>query len=80
MSSVLRRSVVAAGIGVLIALIAVIPLRSTIAHLLFGVSPLDATTLAAVVATSLVVALVASLVPGLRAARTDAANVLRGEG
>jgi ABC-type lipoprotein release transport system permease subunit len=64
----------------MIALIAVVPLRSTIAHLLFGVSPLDAATLSAVAVMSLLVALVASLVPGLRAARTDAASVLRGEG
>jgi predicted permease len=80
LSNVLRRSVVAAGVGVMIALIAVVPLRSTIAHLLFGVSPLDAATLSAVAVMSLLVALVASLVPGLRAARTDAASVLRGEG
>jgi putative ABC transport system permease protein len=75
----LRRSVLAAVAGVSIALVAVIPLRSLVAHFLFGVSPLDPLTLAGVVLTTLGVALVASLVPGLRAGRVDPAQALRAE-
>ena len=49
----------------------------TLGGLLYGVSPTDPLTLCAVVAVVLAVATVAAAVPALRAARLDAATVLR---
>jgi ABC-type lipoprotein release transport system permease subunit len=45
--------------------------------LLFGVKPLDALTLAVVSATLLVVSVIASTAPALRAARLDPMEALR---
>ncbi len=50
-----------------------------LAAFLFGVSPLDPATFAAVAATLAVVALAASLLPALRAVRVDPARALRAE-
>jgi ABC-type lipoprotein release transport system permease subunit len=47
--------------------------------LLYGVSSSDATTLSGVVLLVLVVAAIASLVPAIRAARTEPMQVLRDE-
>jgi putative ABC transport system permease protein len=47
--------------------------------LVFGISPSDPLTLAAVAATLAVVALMASLVPAYRALRLDPVKVLRAE-
>jgi ABC-type antimicrobial peptide transport system permease subunit len=47
--------------------------------LLFGVTPLDATTFAGVVGILLMVAAVATLVPGVRAARIDPVRALHSE-
>ena len=47
--------------------------------MLFGVSPFDAVTLGGVVALVTSVAVVAALVPALRAARVDPMTVLRDE-
>jgi len=47
--------------------------------LVFGVSASDPLTLAAVAATLLVVALLASLIPAYRASRLDPLRILRAE-
>ncbi len=50
-----------------------------LAGMLYGVSPWDPATMAAVLAEVLAVALLASLIPSLRAARLDPMEVLREE-
>jgi putative ABC transport system permease protein len=50
-----------------------------LAGMLFGVSPRDPSTLAAVILLTLVVAAVASLIPAIRAARVEPMRVLREE-
>jgi putative ABC transport system permease protein len=62
--------------GLVLGAIAAAALRPVVAGLLFGTSPLDPAALAAVAALPLL-ALVVSLHPARRAARTDAADVLR---
>jgi ABC-type antimicrobial peptide transport system permease subunit len=62
--------------GLVLGGVAAAALRPAIAGLLFGTSPLDPAALAAVAALPLL-ALVVSLHPARRAARTDAAEVLR---
>jgi putative ABC transport system permease protein len=71
----MRLTAVGAGIGLVGALWA----TRIIASLLFGVSPLDAVTYAAVLALLACVALVACATPAWRALRVDPAGVLRGE-
>lgn len=65
--------------GSAVGLAAAMALRKLIAGLLFGVSPSDAPTLAGVVLIMLAVAVIASLVPAIRAARIDPMQVLRDE-
>jgi ABC-type antimicrobial peptide transport system permease subunit len=65
--------------GVLLGAIGALALNRLLVNLLFGVSPTDPSTLAAVMAAVLAVALLACLVPALRATRVDAATVLREE-
>jgi len=50
-----------------------------VAPLLFGVSPKDPSVLASVVATLIVVAVVASWVPATRASRVDPNEALRAD-
>jgi ABC-type lipoprotein release transport system permease subunit len=50
-----------------------------LSEMLYGVSPSDVTTLLAVVLTVLLVAVVASLLPAIRAASVEPMHVLREE-
>jgi putative ABC transport system permease protein len=84
----LRRQIVgrflAQGVRVtVIGCIAGLALALTLSHflvgMLYGISALDLTTYASVVGLILLVAAAASLIPALRAARTDPAKVLRDE-
>jgi ABC-type antimicrobial peptide transport system permease subunit len=63
--------------GGLLGLLGAVAVARTLAALLFGVSPLDALTHAAALASLLVVALLAGLIPALRAARLDPLLALR---
>jgi ABC-type antimicrobial peptide transport system permease subunit len=65
------------GVRAAVGLIGAGLLTRLIQTLLFGISPLDPVTYATAPAVLLGVALVAGLVPALRAARTDPAVVLR---
>ncbi len=76
---VLGRGARIVGIGVAIALVAGVGLSRLIAGLLFGVSPTDAVTFAAVAALLLGVALAASWLPARRAARLDPVDALRSD-
>jgi ABC-type antimicrobial peptide transport system permease subunit len=53
-------------------------LSGTLSELLFGVSPTDVSTLAAVVGLLVIVGLIASAIPSWRATRIDPAVILRG--
>jgi ABC-type antimicrobial peptide transport system permease subunit len=65
--------------GVLIGLGASTAMRKAIEARLFGVRASDPATLAGVVAVLLIISLAASLIPALRAARTDPVQSLRAE-
>jgi len=67
------------GIGLIVGLAGAFGLTRFLESLLFGVTPLDATTFAGVAGVLGVAALVASAVPALRAARADPAVTLRTE-
>ncbi len=67
------------GIGLIFGLAIVWAGASTIRAFLFGVQPLDPATLATVGASILVLAMVVSTRPALRAARVDLGKVLRAE-
>jgi predicted permease len=71
----LRVAVVGVSAGAVIALLA----GGWLAPLLFNVSPRDPSVFAAVTSVLLVVALAASLLPALRAARVDPATALRAD-
>jgi len=76
---VLRQGVGRAAVGVAIGVPAAVLAARTLRSLLFEVRPGDPITLALVAAVLLAVAAAASWVPARRAARVDAARVLRGE-
>jgi putative ABC transport system permease protein len=66
-------------IGVALGLAGALAAARTLSSQLFGVSPTDPLTLAAVALTVLLAALVASWIPARRASRVDPQTVLRGE-
>jgi ABC-type antimicrobial peptide transport system permease subunit len=67
------------GTGILAGLIAAAAFTRLLKTLLFGVTPLDAATLAGVVALLLVCSVAAGWIPARRAARTDPMRILRNE-
>jgi putative ABC transport system permease protein len=67
------------GTGLVLGLAASLALSGTMAKLLYQVHPTDAATLASIAALTLVVALIASLVPAVRAFRVDPVTALRAE-
>ena len=76
---VLGEGLAAVGSGVLLGLVAAAFLSRFLASLLHGVRPLDPTTYLAVAGALASVAVVAGLVPALRAAHTDPAVALRND-
>ncbi len=68
-----------AGLGVAIGLALAAAITRLLSGMLFGVTPLDVTTLAAVSALLAAVALAASALPARRAARVDPASALRND-
>lgn len=74
---ILRRGLVLAAAGGAIGLLLAVMLAPLIAALLFGVEPRDPATLVTVPLVLLAVALLASAVPGVRAARTDPLAAIR---
>jgi ABC-type antimicrobial peptide transport system permease subunit len=67
-------------VGIIAGIVVAIAAGRTMAAVLYGISPRDPLTLAAVSVTFALVALVASLVPAWRAARVDPVVSLRDEG
>jgi predicted permease len=76
---VLVEGLAAVGSGLVLGLAAAALLSRFLVGLLYGVRPVDPTTYLAVAAALAAIALVAGLLPALRAARTDPAVALRGE-
>lgn len=74
-----RRSLGLTLAGALIGSAAALALSRGIESLLYGVSPLDAATYGVTVAFVMLVALITSAMPALRAARTDPLQALRTE-
>jgi ABC-type antimicrobial peptide transport system permease subunit len=66
-------------IGVTIGLAGALAVNRLIASLLFGVQPTDTVTIAFVIATITIVAVIASWLPAWRASRVDPNIVLRDE-
>jgi ABC-type antimicrobial peptide transport system permease subunit len=76
---VVRHGLVLAGVGVVTGLVAARALSTVLASLLYGVSPTDPTTYAAVAAALVVVSVVATWIPAARAAGIDPARALRAD-
>jgi putative ABC transport system permease protein len=67
------------GVGLALGLAASLALSGAMARLLYEVRPTDAATLTSIAALTLIVALVASLIPAVRAVRVDPVTALRAE-
>jgi putative ABC transport system permease protein len=78
-AGVLRRAVTLTGIGVLIGIVATLAGGRVIAGLLFDTRATDPATLAAVVAATMALAVVAGIVPARRAMSVDPLVALRAE-
>ena len=74
---VIREGMTPTIIGILIGAVAALASARVMQRLVFGVSPSDPLTLAAVAGTLAIVAVMASLVPAYRASRLDPLQVLR---
>lgn len=79
LTQIMQQGLQLAGLGILAGLVGALALNRLVASLLFGVEPMDATTLGAVVPTVAAVAAVACWLPAWRAARLDPNAVLRAE-
>ncbi len=77
--AILRQGIQVAGIGAGVGLIGAFALTRLMRGILFGVTPTDAATFAAVTALLFAVAVVASLVPARRATRVDPLVALRSD-
>jgi putative ABC transport system permease protein len=78
-AGVLRSGVVLTSVGVAVGLAGAAVLTRSLSTMLFGLTPLDAWTYAAVAATLIVVAAIASAVPARRATQVDPVVALRCE-
>lgn len=77
--SVVMRGLSIAALGIGIGLMAALALTRLLAHMLFGVTPTDPATYAAVMAAGLTVSALASYIPARRATRIDPVEALRDE-
>jgi len=79
MGLIVRRGLTTAGVGIAAGAVAAFFLTRLLEGLLFGVAPRDPATFAMAAGSLLLVALLASAVPALRAARVDPLEALRTE-
>jgi putative ABC transport system permease protein len=75
---VLREGILLAGLGAVFGLILSYAAGRSIQTLLAGVSPLDAATLAVAAVVACAMTLSGSLIPAIRAMRTDPTTIIRG--
>ncbi len=76
---ILLQALLPSSLGLALGLLASLALGRLLSSLLFGLSPLDPLTYAAVIAALIFVSALAGLIPALRAARMDPVSVLRYE-
>ena len=76
---VVRQGLALAALGIAVGIVAALALTRVLSSLLYGVSPADPPTYAAIVVAVAALAVLASYVPAVRAARLDPARVLRSE-
>ena len=76
---VVGRSLLVAGVGIAAGLAAALLLTRVMSSLLFGVEPTDPTTFGTVIATLAGVAVLASTLPAVRAARVDPVSTLKAD-
>jgi putative ABC transport system permease protein len=76
---VVRRGLAYAAVGIAAGVVAALFLTALMQGLLYGVAPRDPATFAAAAALLLAIAVAASLVPAMRAARVDPVEALRAE-
>jgi putative ABC transport system permease protein len=76
---VVRQGLALAAVGIAVGIAAALALSRVLSSLLYGVSPVDPATYAAIVAGVAVLAALASYLPAQRAARLHPARVLRSE-
>ncbi len=79
LSMVLRQALILTSIAVAIGLVTALAATRLIGSLLYGVSALDPMTFAVVAVSIFAVAVLASLIPAVRAARTQPVEVLRAD-
>jgi putative ABC transport system permease protein len=79
MALVVRRGLATAGAGIAAGAVAALFLTRLMEGLLFGVAPRDPATFAAAAGALLLVALMASAIPAIRASRVDPLEALRTE-
>jgi ABC-type antimicrobial peptide transport system permease subunit len=79
LTQIMKEGLQVTALGVAIGLAGALALNRLIASLLFGLQPTDSVTIAFVIATITVVAVVASWLPAWRASRVDPNIVLRDE-
>lgn len=77
--TVLRQTLVIAGAGACVGLLAALATTRVLRALLFGVQPTDPLSLGVACAVLILVALVAAYVPARRATRVDPVHALRAE-
>lgn len=76
---IVRESLAPVGLGAVIGLLGAVAVSQALSSQIFGIAPTDAVTFVFVPALLLAVALLASLIPALRAAQIDPALTLRSE-
>ena len=79
MGMVAREGAWLAGIGATVGMIVALAVAGSLRGLLYGVAPIDATTVFAVASLMAMVAIAAASVPAWRAARVDPTTALRAE-
>jgi putative ABC transport system permease protein len=79
MALVAREGVVLSSVGAVIGMAAALGVAGGLRGLLYGVAPMDGTTVLAVSALVTVVAIAAASVPAWRAARVEPTTALRAE-
>ncbi len=75
--SVLREAITYAVAGLLVGIPAALAASGLLGALVFGVSPTDPLTYAAIAALTIATAILASLLPALRASRVDPVSALK---